>query len=209
MVGIEVAGKRGERAVRHPHRDRRGVLERVRHRQQEDVHGGTPAGAFPFRPLEPIVAPIRGRPRAGGRSMTRDEMFALFTRRETAWRARDAASLTADHTPDGVVVSPTGGVLEGSSKSSASTASGSRHFPISCSRPRTCSSTRTAPHCSAGSPAATRASSSGCRRPDAASKSRAASSTGSKGGLIVHERRILDFTGLLVQVGVLRAKPAG
>ena len=26
---------------------------------------------------------------------------------------------------------------------------------------------------------------------------------------IVHERRILDFTGLLVQVGVLRAKPAG
>jgi hypothetical protein len=28
-------------------------------------------------------------------------------------------------------------------------------------------------------------------------------------GLIAHERRILDFTGLLVQVGVLRAKPAG
>ena len=28
-------------------------------------------------------------------------------------------------------------------------------------------------------------------------------------GLIVHERRILDFTGVLIQVGVLRAKPAG
>ena len=27
-------------------------------------------------------------------------------------------------------------------------------------------------------------------------------------GLIVHERRVLDFTGLLVQVGVLRAKPS-
>ena len=27
-------------------------------------------------------------------------------------------------------------------------------------------------------------------------------------GLIAHERRVLDFTGLLVQVGVLRAKPA-
>lgn len=27
-------------------------------------------------------------------------------------------------------------------------------------------------------------------------------------GLITHERRIYDFTGLLVQVGVLRAKPA-
>ena len=28
------------------------------------------------------------------------------------------------------------------------------------------------------------------------------------GGLIAHEARIYDFTGLLVQVGVLRAKPA-
>ena len=27
-------------------------------------------------------------------------------------------------------------------------------------------------------------------------------------GLITHERRIYDFTGLLVQVGILRAKPA-
>jgi predicted ester cyclase len=27
-------------------------------------------------------------------------------------------------------------------------------------------------------------------------------------GQIIHERRILDFTGVLVQVGVIRAKPA-
>jgi hypothetical protein len=27
-------------------------------------------------------------------------------------------------------------------------------------------------------------------------------------GLIAHERRIYDFTGLLVRLGVLRAKPA-
>jgi predicted ester cyclase len=27
-------------------------------------------------------------------------------------------------------------------------------------------------------------------------------------GLIAHERRVYDFTGLLVKVGVLRAKPA-
>ena len=26
-------------------------------------------------------------------------------------------------------------------------------------------------------------------------------------GLIVHERRIYDFTGMLVQVGILKAKP--
>jgi len=29
-----------------------------------------------------------------------------------------------------------------------------------------------------------------------------------RNGEIVHERRILDFTGVLIQVGVLRAKPA-
>ena len=29
-----------------------------------------------------------------------------------------------------------------------------------------------------------------------------------EGGLIVHERRIYDFTGLLTQIGVLKAKPA-
>jgi predicted ester cyclase len=29
-----------------------------------------------------------------------------------------------------------------------------------------------------------------------------------KDGLVVHERRIYDFTGLLMQIGVLKAKPA-
>ena len=29
-----------------------------------------------------------------------------------------------------------------------------------------------------------------------------------QGGLIIRERRIYDFTGLLVQIGVLKAKPA-
>ena len=28
------------------------------------------------------------------------------------------------------------------------------------------------------------------------------------GGLIVHERRVYDFTGMLVQIGVLKARPA-
>jgi hypothetical protein len=27
-------------------------------------------------------------------------------------------------------------------------------------------------------------------------------------GLIVHERRYYDFTGLLIQIGILRGKPA-
>ena len=45
--------------------------------------------------------------------MTRDEILSLFARREAAWRNHDAVALAADHHPEGVVVSPTGGVLEG------------------------------------------------------------------------------------------------
>ena len=45
--------------------------------------------------------------------MTREEITAMFKRREAAWRAHDAATLAADHAPNAVVISPTGGVLEG------------------------------------------------------------------------------------------------
>ena len=38
MVRIDVAGERGERAVRHPDGERRRVLERIRHRQQQNSH---------------------------------------------------------------------------------------------------------------------------------------------------------------------------
>src|SRR3954447_8351480 len=45
--------------------------------------------------------------------MTRDEILALAERRRAAWDAHDAAALAAMHAPTGVVISPTGGVLEG------------------------------------------------------------------------------------------------
>jgi hypothetical protein len=102
--------------------------------------------------------------------MTREDMAALLTRRDAAWRRRDAALLAADHAADGVVISPTGGVLEG--------------------------------------------------REDIERDFFGLAATGRKvqvafafvyefrDGLIAHERRILDFTGVLVQVGVLKTKPA-
>src|SRR5262245_569016 len=46
-------------------------------------------------------------------AVTREEMRALFVRREGDWRTGHAKGLTADHASDCVVVSPTGGVLEG------------------------------------------------------------------------------------------------
>src|SRR6478609_2781640 len=45
--------------------------------------------------------------------MTRDEIHSLMQRRREAWNAHDTATLAAMHAEDGVVISPTGGVLEG------------------------------------------------------------------------------------------------
>ena len=141
--------------------------------------------------------------------MTRDEIFALFTRREEGWRAHDAAALTADHAQDGVVVSPTGGVLEGLSEIELIYLVWFTAFPdlVFTTEDLLVDEDRAALLCRitgshAGEffgmpPTGRRIEVSGCfiyRLQE---------------GRIAHERRILDFTGLLVQVGVLRAKPAG
>jgi uncharacterized protein (TIGR02246 family) len=141
--------------------------------------------------------------------MTREEIFALFSRRETAWRTRDAVALAADHAANGVVVSPTGGVLEGRAEIERIYRVWFVAFPdlMVTTEDLLVDEDRAALLCRVtGShsgeffgmaPTGRRIEVSGAfiyRMQD---------------GLIVHERRILDFTGLLIQVGVLRAKPAG
>jgi steroid delta-isomerase-like uncharacterized protein len=140
--------------------------------------------------------------------MTREEVVALFERREAAWRLRDAAALAADHAPHGVVISPTGGVLEGRADIERIyrvwfTAFADYVFAIEdliIEGDRVAVLGRVTGRHSGeffGVPATGRRIDIACGffyRFEA--------------GLIVHERRILDFTGLLVQVGVLRAKPA-
>lgn len=141
--------------------------------------------------------------------MTRDEIFALFTRREAAWEARDAQALTADHAPNGVVVSPTGGVLEGLVEIERIYRVWFTAFPdlvfatedLLVDENRVCLLCRiTGSHAGEffGMPPTG-------RKIEVAG----AFIYRIEDRLIVHERRILDFTGLLVQVGVLRAKPAG
>ena len=142
-------------------------------------------------------------------AMTREEIFALFTKREAAWRARDAATLTADHSPEGIVVSPTGGVLEGRAEIDRIYRVWFTAFPdlVFTTEDLLVDENRAALLCRitgshAGEffgmpPTGRRIEVSG------------AFIYRVENGLIVHERRILDFTGLLVQVGVLRAKPAG
>jgi steroid delta-isomerase-like uncharacterized protein len=140
--------------------------------------------------------------------MTREQVTEMFERRQLDWRSRDAAALAADHAPDGVVVSPTGGVLEGRAEIEHVYRVWLNAFPdlsmtladvlIDGDRVVLILDV-TATHSGEflGLPATG-------RRLQVA----AAFVYTMKGNLIVHERRILDFTGVLIQVGVLKAKPA-
>jgi steroid delta-isomerase-like uncharacterized protein len=140
--------------------------------------------------------------------MTRDEIVALFARRDTAWRARDASALAADYAPDAVVVSPTGGVLEGRAEIERIYRMWFDAFPdlefvsedllIDDDRVALLSrvsGTHAGEFFGVGATG---------RRIEVSS----AFVYRLDGNYIAHERRVLDFTGLLVQVGVLRAKPA-
>ena len=140
--------------------------------------------------------------------MTREEMTALFTRREAAWRAHDAVALAADHTPDAVVISQTGRVLEGRDEiqriyqiwftAFSDLRPDEYDFLIDGDRVALIM-TVSGSHAGDffGLPASGRRVQAVC-----------AFMYTLKDGAIVHERRILDFTGVLIQVGVLRAKPA-
>jgi uncharacterized protein (TIGR02246 family) len=141
--------------------------------------------------------------------MTRDEIVGLFERRDAAWRARDAAALAADHAENGVVISPTGGVLEGRAEieriyrvwfsAFADFAFTVEDLVVDGERVALLGRA-TGRHSGEffGMPATNRRIDVAC-----------GFFFRFEGPLIAHERRILDFTGLLVQVGVLRAKPAG
>ena len=140
--------------------------------------------------------------------MTREDILALLTRREASWRARDAPALAADHAPDGVVISPTGGVLEGRDEIE-------RVYRIWFTAFSGLTLTPTDMLVD-GDRAALVVNITGTHAGDffglPASRRGVqvvmASIFNFAEGLIVHERRVLDFTGVLVQVGVLKAKPA-
>ena len=141
--------------------------------------------------------------------MTRDDVLALLERRDAAWAARDAAALASVHALDGVVVSPTGGVLEGRAEIERVYRVWLTAFPDIVVQRETAVieggevavlARFSATHAGEffGMPA------SG-RRIDALVSMWLTLAQGS----IARERRVYDFTGLLVQTGVLKAKPVG
>jgi steroid delta-isomerase-like uncharacterized protein len=140
--------------------------------------------------------------------MAREEIRELLARREAIWRSRDAAALAADHAADGVVVSPTGGVLEGREEIERVYRLWLTAFP---------DLTLTVVDVLIdGDRAALLVDVAGTHAGDflgLPATGRHLQVVGAfvytiRDNLIVHERRILDFTGVLVQVGVLKAKPA-
>ncbi len=140
--------------------------------------------------------------------MNRDEVVALFSQREALWRRRDSAGLAKGHAEDGVVESPIFGIVRGRAAIEGSYAAFFRAFPdfvfdmqalIVDGEHVVQLFKLHATHSSEmfGLPATNRQFTI-----------QGALVHQMKDGHIAHERRIYDFTGMLVQIGVLRPRPA-
>ena len=140
--------------------------------------------------------------------MTRDEIVALIKKREAAWTARDPGGLAATHAENGTVISPFGGVQEGRAEIARIYKLWFSAFPdivfhqddVLIDGDRAVL---------VGRMAATHAGDFFGLAPSGRHfEAQIAFVFKFAGGFVLEERRIYDFTGLLVQVGVLRAKPS-
>ncbi len=140
--------------------------------------------------------------------MTREEITALFDRRQALWRRRDAAALAQDHSATCVVESPAAGTVTGRQAIEEVYAAWFRAFPdlemhftdVLIDNDRAvltafCQGTNV------GGFMGLPASGKRFKFPVVLISTLA-------GNEIVHERRIYDFTGMLIQIGMLKAKPA-
>jgi len=140
--------------------------------------------------------------------MTREEMVAFFTRRQEAYDDLDASALAADYADQAVIESPTAGVHSGrEAAEKALRMVFGAFFDMTITLDDLIVD---------GDRAATVLSIEGTH----IGEFLGLEPTGKRfqipavffyeleHGQIVRERRIYDFTGLLVQIGVLKAKPA-
>lgn len=142
--------------------------------------------------------------------MTREEIVALFARRDEAWQRGDVDTLISTHAEDGVAFSPMQGRLDGRARIRAVyddwfSAFRSLTFTTDSllvdghrvAQFFTVTGTQTGPF--GGVPPTGR-------------KFQITGAwlfTLSEDGLIVQDRRVYDVANMLVQIGALRAKPAG
>ena len=139
--------------------------------------------------------------------MTREDIITLFATRQVHWRNRDSEGLTALHAGDCVVTSPIFGMLKGSERVTASYRYLFKVFPDWTYEGE--------------SPIidGDRAAQQFKVQATHSSELFGVPATGRrleihgvvlfefKDGKIVRERRMYDFTGMLVQLGVLKTKP--
>lgn len=141
--------------------------------------------------------------------LTRDELQAIVERHLETWQRHDVPALVGFHSVDGVVESPMYGTRRGRAEIEEAYRAFFKSFPdarmdreaILIDPPNVAIFiTVAATHGDEffGLPATT-------KRLDIRS---ARFMQFDAAGAIVHERRIYDFTGVLLQLGVLRAKPA-
>jgi len=150
---------------------------------------------------------VRGFSAATDIGMTREEIVALFDRRSAAYDDLDAIVLAGDYADDAIVDSPTGGTHQGREAIAAVLATFFSGFPDV--------KMRTERLVIEGNFVAQLLTAEGTDlgrflglEPTGKSfRVAAAFFYELKGRQIVRERRIYDFTGLLVQIGALKAKP--
>ena len=141
--------------------------------------------------------------------MTRGELQTIFDKYMDTWKRRDPAALAACHAPDGVVESPMYQTRRGRKEIEDAYRAFLTSFPdqthvveaVVIDPPRVAAfSTIHATHVGEffGLP--------GTNKQIEIRHSRLFQLDDN--GLIAHERRVYDFTGVLIKVGVLRAKPA-
>jgi steroid delta-isomerase-like uncharacterized protein len=139
--------------------------------------------------------------------MTREEIVRLFDRREAAYDDLDATTLAADYADDCVIESPVAGLHEGRTAAEEVLRGVFEAFPDM--KVRTDRLVIDGDHVAQlvsvegtdlGRFLGMEATGKSFRLP-------AAFFFELRGRRIVRERRIYDFTGLLVQIGVLKAKP--
>ena len=139
--------------------------------------------------------------------MTRSEILALFKKRQDAWEDLDAKTLAGDYTDESVIESPSAGVHTGRDSEKALGAMFDAFLDLTMTvddlvidgdvvvEILSFEGTHMRPLLGF-EPTGKRFHLSG------------AFVHRLKDRKIIHERRIYDFTGLLVQIGVLKAKPA-
>ncbi len=140
--------------------------------------------------------------------MTREDIVEFFVRRDAAWQRHDYAELAADHAENGEVDSPLWGKIEGAVAIKNTYVQWFSSFPDA--------EYITERLVIDGGRAAQFIKMSGTQQGEFCGLAptgkmfeiRCSFLFSFENGKVAHELRIYDFTGILLQLGVLKAKPA-